>query len=208
MGNVLLVYSSCQMSSSSSACTATILQQSMTEPPSTARISVAPCSRASVAPSWALAYVGFDMMPLKSTTVLPAASSWPRTWSYGPLRLMEPPPNASITTSPMRAISASSAFAVVPSPKWTGVRVIERNRMHLLVLLRGCAGRVRRLGAEGPQPRFAVRRSLACVISIATGGNNRSSASASKFTSITFFYYPHLPIGPLLCRRERKLLPK
>lgn len=161
-----------------------------------------------LAPSWALAYVGFGMMPPKSTTVLPAASSWPRTWSYGPLRLMEPPPNASITTSPMRAISASSAFAVVPSPKWTGVRVIERNRMHLLVLLRGCAGRVRRLGAEGPQPRFAVRRSLACVISIATGGNNRSSASASKFTSITFFYYPHLPIGTPLCRRERKLVPK
>lgn len=104
---------------------------------------------------------------------------------------MEPPPNDSITTSPMRAISASSAFAVVPSPKWTGgVRVIERNRMHLLVLLRGCVGRLRRLGAEGPQPRFAVRRSLACGLSVASGSNNRSSARASEFTSITFFLLP------------------
>lgn len=192
MGNVPLAYSSCQLSSSSSACAATTLQQSMTEPPFTARMSVTPCSRASAAPSWALAYAGFGMMPPKSTTVLPAASSWPRTWSYRPLRLMEPPPNASITTSPMRVISASSAYAVVPSPKWTrgGVRVIERNHMHLLVLSRGCAGRLRRLGAEGPQSRFAVRRSLTCGLSIATGSNNRSSVSARKFTSITF---PLLP---------------
>ena len=121
------------------ACTATTLQQSMTEPPPTARMSVTPCSRASAAPSW-----------------------------------------------------ASSAYAVVPSPKWTrgGVRVIERNHMHLLVLSRGCAGRLRRLGAEGPQSRFAVRRSLTCGLSIATGSNNRSSVSARKFTSITF---PLLP---------------
>lgn len=188
-----MAYSSCQMSSSSSACTATTLQQSMTEPPPTARMSVTPCSRASVAPSWALAYVGFGMMPLKSTTVLPAASSWPRTWSYGPLRLMEPPSNASITTSPMRVISASSAYAVVPSPKWTRVGGTS-NRTESYAspcdVFCGCVGRVRRLGAEGPQPRFAVRRSLACGLSVATGSNNRSSVSASKYTSIMFSLLP------------------
>ena len=64
-------------SSSVTAWAATILQQSTTLPPPTARIRSMWCSRASSAPSRTLAKVGLDMMPENSVTVLPAAFRMP-----------------------------------------------------------------------------------------------------------------------------------
>ena len=64
-------------SSSVTAWAATILQQSTTLPPPTARIRSILRSRASLAPSYTLAKVGLDMIPANSVTVLPAACRMP-----------------------------------------------------------------------------------------------------------------------------------
>ena len=56
---------------------ATILQQSITDPPPTARIKLTPSRLASAAPCCTLAYVGLGIIPENSTTVLPSARKYP-----------------------------------------------------------------------------------------------------------------------------------
>ncbi len=151
------------------------------------------CSRASVAPSWVLTHVGFDMMPPKV-----------HDGFAGRFQLAA---HLVVQAAALDGAAAERQHHHVAHAGNLGVKCLRghalaevdagggtSNRTESYAspcdVFCGCAGRLRRLGAEGPQPRFAVRRSLACGLSVATGSNNRSSVRASEFTSITFFLLP------------------
>ncbi len=73
VGNIWSLNSISHISLSVNACAAIILQQSITEPPPAARMKLMPFSFASAAPSCTFLYVGFGIIPGKSTISFPAS---------------------------------------------------------------------------------------------------------------------------------------
>ena len=74
------------------AAAATPFAQSMADPPPTARTTSMPFCLQMAAPLFAVVWRGLGSTPASSNSSMPAPSRRPRTSSYRPLFLMEPPP--------------------------------------------------------------------------------------------------------------------
>ena len=117
------IQKSCHASPSYAACTAIALQQSIVEPPPTARISPTSLALTCSTPSSILSTVGLDIMPPQAIISYPASFTAASTSAKDPFFITEPPPYPTRTFflpgSANSCISSARCFPTTLSPKYT-----------------------------------------------------------------------------------------